>query len=121
MREASIHPRGVGRPGLRACVIAVLLATAAALGGCAGSGSVNGAYAMATSEGPTIAFEQIDGPPPDVFDRMVGVLDSESKLRNLAIVSRDAQPAAGRGKAIVSAILRRENASRSGSRQVKST
>ena len=93
MREASIHPRGVGRPGLRACVIAVLLATAAALGGCAGSGSVNGAYAMATSEGPTIAFEQIDGPPPDVFDRMVGVLDSESKLRNLAIVSRDAQPA----------------------------
>jgi hypothetical protein len=42
-----------------------------------------------TSSGPTIAFESIDGPPPQVFDRMVGVLDSESKLRSLSIVSRD--------------------------------
>ena len=39
--------------------------------------------------GPTVAFESIDGPPPQVFDRMVGVLDSESKLRNLSIVSRE--------------------------------
>ena len=39
--------------------------------------------------GSTVAFESIDGPPPQVFDRMVGVLDSESKLRNLAIVSRE--------------------------------
>lgn len=93
MREASIHPKRVGRASLRACVTAALLATAAALGGCAGNGSVSGAYAMARSDSPTIAFEQIDGPPPDVFDRMVGVLDSESKLRNLAIVSREAQPA----------------------------
>ena len=38
---------------------------------------------------PTVAFESIDGPPPQVFDRMVGVLDSESKLRNLPIVSRE--------------------------------
>jgi hypothetical protein len=40
--------------------------------------------------GPTVAFESIDGPPPQVFDRMVGVLDSESKLRSLSIVSREA-------------------------------
>ncbi len=39
--------------------------------------------------GPTVAFESIDGPPPQVFDRMVGVLDSESKLRSLSIVSRE--------------------------------
>ena len=38
---------------------------------------------------PTVAFESIDGPPPQVFERMVGVLDSESKLRNLQIVSRE--------------------------------
>jgi hypothetical protein len=38
-----------------------------------------------------VAFESIDGPPPQVFDRMVGVLDSESKLRNLSIVSRESQ------------------------------
>ena len=38
---------------------------------------------------PTVAFESIDGPPPHVFDRMVDVLDSESRLRNLSIVSRE--------------------------------
>jgi hypothetical protein len=50
---------------------------------------------MATSAGggPTVAFESIDGPPPQVFDRMVGMLDSEAKLRNVAVVSREA-PAA---------------------------
>ena len=39
--------------------------------------------------GATVAFESIDGPPPPVFERMVSVLDSESKLRNLQIVSRE--------------------------------
>jgi len=43
----------------------------------------------AVGGGPTVAFESIDGPPPQVFDRMVSVLDSESKLRNLSIVSRE--------------------------------
>ena len=36
-----------------------------------------------------MAFESIDGPPPQVFDRMVSVLDSESKLRDLSVVSRE--------------------------------
>jgi hypothetical protein len=81
---------------MRAAVAAILLTTACALGGCAGSGAVTDAYAMAgnpsgPSGGPTVAFDSIDGPPPQVFDRMVGVLDSESKLRNLAIVSREGQ------------------------------
>ena len=39
--------------------------------------------------GATVTFESIDGPPPQVFDRMVNVIDSESKLRNLQIVSRE--------------------------------
>jgi hypothetical protein len=39
--------------------------------------------------GGTVAFESIDGPPPQVFERMVNVLDSESKLRNLQVVSRE--------------------------------
>ena len=54
------------------------------------------------SDGPTIAFDQIDGPPPQVFDRMVNILDSESKLRSLAIVSREA-PAAYRVRSYLSA------------------
>jgi hypothetical protein len=73
----------------------MLLAATCALGGCAGGGGPQNSFAMATS-GPTIAFEQIDGPPPQVFDRMVSMLDSESKLRNLAIVSREGQAAAYR-------------------------
>jgi hypothetical protein len=80
----------------RAMIAAALLAAASALGGCAGNGTTgsgatgSGSYAMAsTGSGPTVAFESIDGPPPQVFDRMVGVLDSESKLRNLSIVSRE--------------------------------
>jgi hypothetical protein len=72
----------------RAAVAAALL-VACALGGCASGGAGGGAFAMASGGGSTVAFESIDGPPPQVFDRMVGVLDSESKLRNLAIVSRE--------------------------------
>jgi hypothetical protein len=75
----------------RAMIAAALLALSCALGGCAGGGATgSGSYAMAsTGSGPTVAFESIDGPPPQVFDRMVSVLDSESKLRNLSIVSRE--------------------------------
>ena len=76
----------------RAMIAAALLVVASALGGCAGGGAASGSFAMApgpTGGGPTVAFESIDGPPPQVFDRMVSVLDSESKLRNLSIVSRE--------------------------------
>jgi hypothetical protein len=79
-------------PISRALVAAALFAVASALGGCAGNGGATGsnAYAMASAGGgQTVTFESIDGPPPQVFDRMVGVLDSESKLRNLSIVSRE--------------------------------
>ncbi|MDE5457352.1 hypothetical protein GWE18_31930 [Bradyrhizobium sp. CSA112] len=77
----------------RTVIAAALLVAASALGGCAGGGATtgSGSFAMATSAGggATVAFESIDGPPPQVFDRMVSVLDSESKLRNLSIVSRE--------------------------------
>ena len=76
--------------GPRAATAATLLMVACALGGCASGGAVNDSFAMASSGGAaTVAFESIDGPPPQVFDRMVSVLDSESKLRNLSIVSRE--------------------------------
>ena len=66
----------------------MLLAMACGLGGCASGGAGGSSFAMAGGS-PTVAFESIDGPPPQVFDRMVNVLDSESKLRNLSIVSRE--------------------------------
>src|SRR3984957_6911826 len=74
-----------GRTAPRTAIAALLLAMACGLGGCAGGGAAGGAFAMA-GNGATVAFESIDGPPPQIFDRMVGVLDSESKLRNLSIV-----------------------------------
>ncbi|KYG21996.1 signal peptide protein [Bradyrhizobium sp. AT1] len=88
MRDASFI---LGRAGSRVLAV-MLLAASAALGGCAGGGGgAANSYAMApsTGSGATVAFESIDGPPPQVFDRMVGVLDSESKLRSLSVVSRE--------------------------------
>jgi hypothetical protein len=91
MREASSLLFRAGR----AAIAAALLTVACGLGGCAGGGVASNSYAMASSggggNGQTVTFESIDGPPPQVFDRMVGVLDSESKLRNLSIVSREGQ------------------------------
>jgi hypothetical protein len=72
----------------RAVRAALLLAALGGLGGCANGGGPASAFASAGG-GATVAFESIDGPPPQVFDRMVNLLDSESKLRNLAIVSRE--------------------------------
>jgi hypothetical protein len=81
-----------GRTTPRAAIAAMLLVIACALGGCASNGAAGGSFAMAGAA-PTVAFESIDGPPPPIFDRMVDVLDSESKLRNLAIVSREGSAA----------------------------
>jgi hypothetical protein len=93
MREASSSLFRASRAISRAAVAATWLALACALGGCAAGGAPgSNSFAMASGgggSGATVTFESIDGPPPQVFDRMVGVLDSESKLRNLSIVSRE--------------------------------
>ena len=106
MTDASTTLLRTGRTALRAGVAALLLAAASALGGCANGGAVSGSFAStsfaATGDTPTIAFESIDGPPPQVFDRMVSVLDSETKLRSLQIVSRE-NPAAYRVRSYLSA------------------
>ncbi len=80
-----------GRIAPRAAIAALLLTIAGGLGGCATSGGPADSFAMASGPGagPTVAFESVDGPPPQIFERMVNVLDSESKLRNLPIVSRE--------------------------------
>jgi hypothetical protein len=69
-----------------------LLASLCALAGCAGGGNGSESFAQAGS-GATVAFESVDGPPPQVFDRLVNILNSESQLRNLSIVSREASAA----------------------------
>ena len=90
MRDTNAILRQAIRTAPRAVAAALLLAIACGLGGCAGGGAASASFAMASAEtGPTVTFESIDGPPPQVFDRMVSVLDSESKLRSLSIVSRE--------------------------------
>jgi len=42
--------------------------------------------------GPTVAFESVDGPPPQVFQRLVQVLETEGATRHISVVSRDANP-----------------------------
>jgi hypothetical protein len=88
MRDTSATLFRTGRTAPGAAIAAMLLAIACGLGGCA-SGGAGSSFATANSGGTTVAFESIDGPPPQIFDRMVNVLDSESKLRNLSIVSRE--------------------------------
>jgi hypothetical protein len=77
----------------RAVAAVTLLVIGCGLGGCAGGGAASASFAMASASEPTVTFESIDGPPPQVFDRMVNVLDSESTLRSLSIVSRESQAA----------------------------
>src|ERR1700710_2527714 len=96
MREASSNLFRLSRTISRAAIAATWFAVACALGGCAAGGAPgSNSFAMASGGGggATVTFESIDGPPPQVFDRMVNLLDSESKLRNVAIVSRDGSAA----------------------------
>ncbi len=99
MRDASANFARFCRLMPRAAIAAMLLAATCALGGCASGGAASNSYAgnsyamASTGGGSTVTFDSIDGPPPQVFDRMVSVLDSESKLRNLAIISREGQAA----------------------------
>lgn len=58
------------------------------------------------SFGPTVAFESVDGPPPQVFDRLVRALETESTARSFTIVSREA-PASYRVRSYLSAQVRR--------------
>jgi hypothetical protein len=74
------------------------------LGGCAGNGGAAGSGSFAQADGATtVTFESIDGPPPQVFDRMVNLLDSEAKLRRLAVVSREGNAAAYRVRSYLAA------------------
>jgi hypothetical protein len=84
--------------------IVLLLAMGCGLGGCASNGAAGGSGSLAQADAAaTVAFESIDGPPPQVFDRMVNVLDSEAKLRHLAVVSREGNAAAYRVRSYLEA------------------
>jgi hypothetical protein len=92
----------------RARMLAVA-ALAASAGGCSSLPSSNGrlSLASAVSPGSTVAFESIDGPPPDVFRRLVADLNAEAGTRKIAVVSRESA-ATYRVRGYVSALVERD-------------
>ncbi len=56
--------------------------------------------------GPTVAFESVDGPPPQIFDRLLLALEKESAGGGFTIVSREAT-ASYRVRSYLSALVNR--------------
>ena len=77
-----------GRASRGSIIVAVAFA-ASLLAGC--NTTQPGLFA-AGSRPASIAFDSIDGPPPDVFQRLVRDLNSEAKSRQLTVLSRDGEP-----------------------------
>jgi hypothetical protein len=84
--------------------LSALFAVLCITSGCAGGGAMT--VSTGQSFGPTVAFESVDGPPPQVFDRLVRALEAESTARSFTIVSREA-PASYRVRSYLSAQVRR--------------
>jgi hypothetical protein len=84
-------------------------ALAASAAGCSSLPSSNGrlSLASAVSPGSTVAFESIDGPPPEVFRRLVADLNAEASIRKIAVVSRESV-ATYRIRGYVSALVERD-------------
>jgi len=89
---------------LRRLRVPALFVVLSVTAGCAGGGAMQ--VSTGRSFGPTVAFESVDGPPPQVFDRLVRALEAESTARSFTIVSREA-PASYRVRSYLSAQVRR--------------
>jgi len=70
-------------------------ALAASAAGCSSLTSSNGRMSLASAVSPssTVAFESIDGPPPDKFRKLVDNLNEEAQARRLAVASRESPSA----------------------------
>lgn len=81
---------------VRACVARRVAGVAAALCALALTAceTTNGPAASAGfPRGATVAFDSIDGLPPDQFQQLVEHLNSEAQSRRLAVISRESQSA----------------------------
>jgi hypothetical protein len=95
--------RNLSRP-VGVLAIAALAATAAGCSSLPSDGRAS--LARATSSGSTVAFESIDGPPPEVFRKLVANLNDEADARQIAVVSRTGA-ATYRIRGYVSALVER--------------
>jgi len=107
VRAWSASRRYPSRP-VGVLAVAVL---AASVAGCSSSPS-NGRLTLASlpASGSTVAFESIDGPPPEVFRKLVASLNDEAGARQIAVVSRSGT-ATYRIRGYVSALVERDKTS----------
>jgi hypothetical protein len=79
--------------GVTSRVVRPLLAAAGvlALAGCGPDGQPN--LTATQPRGASVAFESIDGPPPDKFRKLVENLNEEAQTRRLAVASRESPSA----------------------------
>lgn len=103
-RAASAR-RGVSRRARVGGLAAALLGFCVA--GC--STGPQAPVTAATTHGPTIAFDSIDGPPESIFRKLVDDLSDEAAARQMAIVSRDA-PAQYRVRGYLAALVEKRRA-----------
>ena len=103
---------GASRRNLsRSVGVLAIAALAASAAGCSslpsdGRASLAKATSSGTLSGSTLAFESIDGPPPEVFRKLVANLNDEADARQIAVVSRSAS-ATYRVRGYVSALVER--------------
>lgn len=90
MKASAIFNGWIGPSGVRAAAILCAIG----LAGCTANGPAPMASSMSSpmssAFGPTVAFESVDGPPPQVFDRLLRALEKESSNGSFTIVSREA-------------------------------
>ena len=109
-------PKAVGAWGAsRRCLsrplsMLAVAALAASAAGCSSLSDGRLTLASVPTSGATVAFESIDGPPPEVFGKLVASLNDEAGARKIAVVSRSAT-ATYRVRGYVSAIVERDKTS----------
>jgi hypothetical protein len=101
-----IHSAAPSRTALRRLRLPALFAVLCLTTGCMATGQNAGPTAQGF--GPTVAFESVDGPPPQVFERLVRALEAESGTggRSFSVVPREAS-ASYRIRSYLSAQVRR--------------
>ena len=88
--------------------VLAVAALAASAAGCSSLPSDGRAsLASAATPGSTLAFESIDGPPPEVFRKLVTNLNDEAGARKIAVVPRSGA-ATYRVRGYVSALVERD-------------
>jgi hypothetical protein len=102
VRRAFCAPMRLSR--LSGVLAAFMFAALAA--GCSSQQTARFASLNAAPSNATIAFESIDGPPPEVFRKLVAALNDEAGARKVTVVSRTG-PATYRVRGYVSAMVDR--------------